>query len=68
MTNLLRINPYLTVAKFLKQMKYVWLAYAVSKAPRNFFEEDFRKTFNKLLERIELDINNNGNYPRHLIK
>ena len=33
-----------------------------------FFEKQFKRTFNKLLGRIELDINNHGNYPQHFIK
>ena len=45
-----------------------WLAHVVSKVPKNFFEKDFKKTFNKLLERIKPGITNNGNYPQHLIK
>ncbi len=40
----------------------------VSKATKNIFGKDFKKSFNKLSERIELDINNHGNYPQHLIK
>ena len=46
----------------------MWLAYVVSKAAKNFFEKHFKKTFNKLFDRIELGINNHGNYPQHLIK
>jgi hypothetical protein len=31
-------------------------------------EEEFKKTFDKLLERMELCINNHGDYFEHLIK
>jgi len=40
----------------------------VSKVAKIFLEKEVKKTFNKLLERIDLDINNHGNYPQHLIK
>ena len=40
----------------------------VSKVAKIFLEKEIKKTFNKLLERIDLDINNHGNYPQHLIK
>jgi hypothetical protein len=30
--------------------------------------KEFKKTFDKLLERIELCVNNNGDYFEHLIK
>ena len=44
------------------------LAHVVSKVAKFFLEKEVKKTFNKLLERIDLDINNHGNYPQHLIK
>jgi hypothetical protein len=54
-------------AKFLKQMK----SDQFMRDPRYlkiFSKKTEEKTFNKLLERIELGITNNGNYPQHLIK
>ena len=45
-----------------------WLAHVVSEVAKFFSEKEAKKTFNKLLERIDLDINNHGNYPQHLIK
>ncbi|CAF3785706.1 unnamed protein product [Rotaria socialis] len=44
------------------------LAHAVSKLIKNIPEEEFKKPFDKLLERMELCINNHGNYFEHLIK
>ncbi|CAM4977764.1 unnamed protein product [Rotaria socialis] len=44
------------------------LARAVSKLIKNIPEEEFKKTFDKLLERMELCINNHGDYFEHLIK
>ncbi len=44
------------------------LAQVVSRIVKNIPEEEFKKTFNKLLERMELCINNNGDYFEHLIK
>jgi hypothetical protein len=44
------------------------LARAVSKVVKNIPEEEFKKTFEKLLERMELCINNHGDYFEHLIK
>ena len=44
------------------------LARAVSKVVKNIPEEEFKKTFDKLLERMELCINNHGDYFEHLIK
>ncbi|CAM4960467.1 unnamed protein product [Rotaria socialis] len=44
------------------------LAHAVSKLIKNIPEEEFKKTFDKLLERMELCINNHGDYFEHLIK
>ena len=44
------------------------LARAVSKIVKNISEEEFKKTFDKLLERMELCINNHGDYFEHLIK
>jgi histone-lysine N-methyltransferase SETMAR len=44
------------------------LARAVSKVVKNIPEEEYKKTFDKLLERMELCINNHGDYFEHLIK
>ncbi|CAF4698778.1 unnamed protein product, partial [Rotaria sp. Silwood2] len=44
------------------------LARAVSKVMKKVPKEEFRKTFDKLLERMELCINNHGDYFEHLIK
>ena len=44
------------------------LAHAVSKVVKNIPEEEYRKTFEKLLGRMELCINNRGDYFEHLIK
>ena len=44
------------------------LARAVSKIVKNISEEEFKKAFDKLLERMELCINNHGNYFEHLMK
>ena len=44
------------------------LAHAVSKIVKNIPEEEFKKTFDKLLERMELCINNHGDYFEHLMK
>ncbi|CAF3373006.1 unnamed protein product [Rotaria socialis] len=44
------------------------LTHAVSKLIKNIPEEEFKKTFDKLLERMELCINNHGDYFEHLIK
>ena len=44
------------------------LTEAVCKIVQNIPEEEFRKTFDKLLERMKLCINNNGDYFEHLIK
>ena len=43
-------------------------AHAVSKVVKNIPEEEYRKTFEKLLGRMELCINNCGDYFEHLIK
>ena len=43
------------------------LARAITKIVKNIPEE-FKKTFDKLLERMELCINNHGDYFEHLIK
>ena len=40
----------------------------VFKVAKIFLEKEVRETFNKLSERIDLDTNNYGNYPQHLIK
>ncbi|CAF3268782.1 unnamed protein product [Rotaria sp. Silwood2] len=44
------------------------LARAVSKVMRKIPKEEFKRTFHKLLERMELCINNHGDYFEHLIK
>ncbi|CAF1409357.1 unnamed protein product, partial [Rotaria magnacalcarata] len=44
------------------------LTHAVSKIVKNISEEEFKKTFDKLLERMELCINNHGDYFEHLMK
>ena len=44
------------------------LARAVSKIVKNISEEEFKKTFDKLLKRMELCINNHGDYFEHLMK
>ncbi len=44
------------------------LARAITKIVKNIPEEEFKKTFDKLLERMELCINNHGDYFEHLIK
>ncbi|CAF4847578.1 unnamed protein product [Rotaria sp. Silwood1] len=44
------------------------LARAVFKVVKNIPEEEYKKTFDKLLERMELCINNHGDYFEHLIK
>jgi hypothetical protein len=38
------------------------LAHVVSKPVKNIPEGELKKTFGKLLERIEISINNHGNY------
>ena len=35
---------------------------------KNISEEEFKKTFDKLLERMELCINNHSDYFEHLMK
>jgi hypothetical protein len=35
---------------------------------QKIFRKRLQKSFDKLLERIELGITNTGNYPQHLIK
>ena len=44
------------------------LASAVSKMVKNIPEEEYKKTFDKLLERMEVCINNHGDFVEHLIK
>ena len=44
------------------------LAHAVSKVVKNIPEEEYRKTFEKLLRRMELCVNNREDYFEHLIK
>ncbi|CAF1054698.1 unnamed protein product [Rotaria sordida] len=44
------------------------LARVVSKVMKIIPKEEFKKTFDKLLERMELCINNHGDYFEHLIK
>ena len=44
------------------------LARAVSMVVKNIPEKEFRKTFDKLLERMELCISNRGDYFEHLMK
>jgi hypothetical protein len=46
------------------------LARAINKIVKNISEaeEEFKKPFDKLLERMELCINNHGDYFEHLIK
>jgi len=39
-----------------------------SNTVKNIPEKDFKKPFDKLLERMKLCINNNGDYFEHLIK
>ncbi|CAF3140346.1 unnamed protein product, partial [Rotaria sp. Silwood2] len=43
-------------------------ARAVCEIANNIPEKEFKKTFDKLLERMELCINNNGDYFEHLLK
>jgi hypothetical protein len=40
----------------------------VSNAAKKFSEKEFAKNFQKLLEKIDLGINNYGNYPEHFDK
>ena len=44
------------------------LAQEVSTVMRNIPMNEFKKTFDKLLERMELCVENNGDYFEHLIK
>ncbi len=44
------------------------LAHEVSTIVKNIPINEFKKTFHKLLERMELCIENNGDYFEHLIK
>ena len=44
------------------------LARATSKVLKNIPEEEFKKTFDKLMKRMELCINNHGDYFEHLVK
>ena len=44
------------------------LARAISKMMKNIPEEEFKKTFDKLFERMELCINNHGDYFERLVK
>ena len=44
------------------------LTRAVSNLIKNIPEEEFKKTFDKLLERMEVCINNHDDYFEHLIK
>ena len=46
----------------------MWCAHTVSKVAKMFLEKEFKKTFNELLERIQLAINNHNNYCQYLIK
>ncbi len=72
--NLFKINPYLRnwqiLDKILLNFKAndTWLTHAVSKVAKKFSEKEFKKTLKKLSEKIDLGINNNGNYSEHLIK
>ena len=43
-------------------------SHAVSKVMKNIPEEEYRKTFEKLLGRMELCLNNGGDYFEHLTK
>ena len=43
------------------------LARAVSRVIKNIPEEEYKKPFDKLLERMELCISNHGDYFEHLI-
>ena len=45
-----------------------WLAFVVSKVMKNIPEEEYKKIFEKLIEKMKLCINNHGDYPEHLIK
>ena len=44
------------------------LAHTVSKLMKTILEKGYRKNFEKLLGRMELCINNRGDYFEHLIK
>ena len=44
------------------------LAQEVYKVMKNISEKEFKKTFDRLLERMQLCIDNNGGYFEHLMK
>ncbi len=44
------------------------LVQEVHKVMKNIPEKEFKKTFDKLLERMQLCIDNNGGYFEHLLK
>jgi hypothetical protein len=41
---------------------------AVTKIMNSFNKEDYKKTFDKWIERMQLCVNNEGNYFEHLMK
>ena len=61
------LNDYIK-HNFIDQANEKLLAYAVSRVVKSIPEEEYRKTFEKLLEIMELCINNHGDYFEHLIK
>jgi histone-lysine N-methyltransferase SETMAR len=61
------LNDYIK-CRLIDQEDGKSLAHAVCKMVKNIPEEEFKKTFEKLLERMELCINNHGDYFEHLIK
>ena len=62
-----RLNDYLK-NHLTDQENEESLAQAVSRIVKDLPEEEFKKTFNKLLQTMELCIKNNGDYIEHLIK
>ena len=61
------LNDYIK-SNWTDQANEESLTQEVSKIVKNIPEKESKKTFHKLLERMELCINNNGDYFEHLIK
>ena len=61
------LNDYIK-RNLIEQADHKSLAPAVSKVVKHTSEEEYKKTFDKLLEKMEPCINNHGDHFKHLIK
>ena len=61
------LNGYIK-GNLIDQANEKCLIRMVSKVVKNVPEEEYKKAFNKLSERIKFCINNYGDYFEHLIK